>query len=238
MSNKIQKQPASRRDFLGHLILTAPLFLTYHLGLLVSPRAANGADPFTRTMGSLAGLSRLGYLAIMLILIFAYSTWVKRLARHKKFDARRFPLVLLESAAYALVMGPLAGLLLSKLHLLGGALVAMGPVDRVIASAGAGFYEELIFRVAGIALIVWLLGLRKKKLSTRPTMIIAVVLSSLVFSVAHYLGPGADSFGLASFSFRFVLGCMLAAIYLLRGFATAAYAHFFYDIYVLLFLLP
>jgi len=234
MDGKIQKQPASSGDFLGHLILTAPLFLTYHLGLLVSPRAANGADPFTRTMGSLAGLSRLGYLAIMLILIFAYAAWVKRLARRKKFNARRFPLVLLESALYALIMGPLAGLLLAELHLLGGALVAMGPVDRVIASAGAGFYEELIFRVAGIALVVRLLGIRKKKMGSRPAILIAVAVTSLIFSVAHYLGPGAESFALASFSFRFVLGGMLAAIYLLRGFATAVYAHFLYDVYVLL----
>ena len=46
-------------------------------------------------------------------------------------------------------------------------------------------------------------------------------------------GPWGDDFSLESFSFRFVLGMMLAGVYIFRGFATVVYAHFLYDVYVM-----
>ena len=41
------------------------------------------------------------------------------------------------------VLLPLAGLLLRELHILAFPLPGMGPLDRVVASAGAGFYEHI-----------------------------------------------------------------------------------------------
>jgi hypothetical protein len=233
---KKKKTPA-RKDILSHLVLAAPVFLLYHLGLLLSPNSANGADPITRAMGYLAGLSTVIYLIIMAVLILAYVGWVKRLSKKKKFNPKRFPLVLGEGLVYALVMGPLANLLLRKAHVLGEVHLAMGPIDRVVASAGAGFYEELIFRLAGIALVVWVIKAIKGKIKPWLAISLAVLITSLIFSAVHYIGPGSDAFQLASFSFRFVLGIMLAVIFLFRGFATAVYTHFLYDVYVMCFLM-
>jgi hypothetical protein len=214
-----KKQVDARADLLGHMILAAPVFLLYHLGLLVSPQAANGADLVTRLLGYLAGMSGLVYGLIMLILVALYVWYVRRLRRSKKFDARRFPQVLVEATVYAVLMGPVASLLISKMYLIGSGFSSMGPIDRLVASAGAGFYEELIFRLVGIGLITgWL---------EKP----------LVFSAMHYLGPGSDTFSMASFLFRLVLGGMLGAIFIFRGFATAVYAHFLYDLYVMFFLM-
>jgi membrane protease YdiL (CAAX protease family) len=74
-------------------------------------------------------------------------------------------------------------------------------------------------------------------LSGTKALLWAVLASSLLFSAVHYIGPGSDAFGLSSFVFRLVLGGMLALIYHWRGFATAVYAHAFYDVYVMLVLM-
>jgi hypothetical protein len=55
----------------------------------------------------------------------------------------------------------------------------------------------------------------------------------VIFSGFHYLGAGSEAFAITSFAFRTVLGLMLAAVYIFRGFATAVYAHFLYDVYVM-----
>jgi hypothetical protein len=225
-----QKEP-KKTDVLGHVILAAPVFLLYHLGLLISPQAANGVDPITRMMGYLAGMSTLVYLLVFGGLAVVYVLWVRRMARKQRFKPRRFPLVILEAAVYALIMAPVAGLLLRKLHILAFPLPGMGPFDRVVASAGAGFYEELVFRLAAIGILVFVF--ESYKMKRWLALLLAAVISSVIFSGFHYLGPLGDGFSLESFSFRFVLGMMLAGVYIFRGFATAVYAHFLYDVYVM-----
>jgi len=227
---EVKKEPR-KTDVLGHVILAAPVFLLYHLGLLISPRAANGVDPITRLMGYLAGMSTWIYLLVFGGLTVIYVLWVRRMARRQRFKPRRFPLVILEAAVYAVIMAPLAGLLLRKLHILGFPLLAMGPLDRVVASAGAGFYEELVFRLLGIGLFVFVF--KSYQLKRWLALLLAALITSVVFSGFHYLGPTGDAFSLESFSFRFVLGMMLAGVYIFRGFATAVYAHFLYDVYVM-----
>lgn len=221
-----------RPDVLGSLVLAAPVFLVYHLGLLVSPEAANGVDLTTRLLGMLTELGTGAYLLLLAVLVLIYLVVLDRLRRSGRFDPRRFPQVLVESTLYASLMGPVASLLLHELHLI-GMLATMGPIDRVVASAGAGFYEELVFRLGGVG--GGLILLRATRLGPVASTLVVVATSSLVFAGMHHLGPGAEPFMLASFSFRTVLGVMLATIYLARGFATAVYAHFLYDVYVMLF---
>jgi lysylphosphatidylglycerol synthetase-like protein (DUF2156 family) len=225
------KQEPKKTDVLGHVILSAPVFLFYHLGLLISPQAANGVDPITRVMGMLAGMSTTVYLLVMGGLTLVYVFWVRRLARRRRFRPRRFPLVILEAAVYAVIMAPLAGLLLRKLHILSAPLASMGLFDRMVASAGAGFYEELVFRLAAIGILVFVFEARKMKRWL--AFLLAALIASLVFSGFHYVGAGSEAFAIESFTFRFVLGLMLSAVYIFRGFATAVYAHFLYDVYVM-----
>jgi membrane protease YdiL (CAAX protease family) len=60
----------------------------------------------------------------------------------------------------------------------------------------------------------------------------AVVLTSLLFSAAHYLGPQGDRLELFSFVFRFVAGGFFALLFVYRGFGIAAGTHALYDIFV------
>ncbi len=228
--------PASK-DALSHAVLAAPVFLLYQIGLLISPGAANGVDPITRQLGYLAGLSWPVYLAVVAGLTVIYALALRSLAGRHRFQPSRFLLVLGEGLAYALLMGPAAHFILGSLHLLGepaNPLQAMGPIDRIIASAGAGFYEELIFRLAGLGGLLWLLGKRFKRWQA---VVVALLVISLIFSAMHYIGTYSEDFDLGSFSYRAVLGIFLGLMFIFRGFGTAVWAHFLYDVYVMLFVL-
>src|SRR4030042_4375831 len=111
---EIKKAP----HMLNNLILAAPVFLFYQIGLLISPKATNGVDPFTHVLGYLFGLSWQRYLLIMIALILLYGMTLKILSRNGKFDPHTVPWLLVESGIYALIMGPTAHLFLTKLHVL------------------------------------------------------------------------------------------------------------------------
>jgi hypothetical protein len=117
-----------------------------------------------------------------------------------------------------------------------------------IMSLGAGFYEELGFRVLlfglGAKVLVWLFGKQRMELagtasaggfSFRSLVVIVgwAVVCAVVFSGVHYIGPMADSFKLTSFTFRAVLGLILTLIFATRGFAAAVWTHAIYDVWVL-----
>jgi CAAX amino terminal protease family. len=225
---EIKKAP----HLLNNLILAAPAFLFYQIGLLVSPKATNGVDPFTHELGYLFGLSWQRYLLIMIALIVIYSVTLKILSRKGRFDPHTFPWLLMESGIYALIMGPTAHLFLRKLHVLSVNVVKdMGIFDRLVASAGAGFYEELVFRLLILsALGSFFVSRGMKRFLAYAT---ATVVSAFAFSAIHYIGAIADPFDMASFLYRALLGIMLGAIFIFRGFAPAVYTHALYDAYVM-----
>jgi membrane protease YdiL (CAAX protease family) len=116
----------------------------------------------------------------------------------------------------------------------------------IVMSMGAGFYEELAFRVVlfglGAKFLVWLfaqqqLGVveRSPRISLKAAMLMVgwSVVSAAVFSGAHYIGSLRDPFDLKSFVFRLVLGLALTLIFVTRGFAAAVWAHALYDVWVL-----
>ncbi|MBN1808000.1 MAG: CPBP family intramembrane metalloprotease [Planctomycetes bacterium] len=107
---------------------------------------------------------------------------------------------------------------------------------RMVLSAGAGVYEELVFRLlltGGIVLMLrGLLGVTKL-----PAAVIAVLTASLVFSIVHYIGaygdplPG-DHKEWLGFLFRCLAGVFFSLLFYYRCFGIAVAAHAFYDIIV------
>ena len=63
-------------------------------------------------------------------------------------------------------------------------------------------------------------------------MIGGIVLTSLLFSAAHYVGPCGDPFRWLTFLFRFLAGVFFAVLFRYRGFGIAAGTHAFYDVLV------
>ena len=140
----------------------------------------------------------------------------------------------LESAVYAAVFGVVVGWLTS-LVLRGpralsiGGTAALGLPTQLVISLGAGLYEELLFRVLLVGCLLWLFR-RLLPGGRGVATVLAVVVSALIFSVFHYVGPLGDTFAVSSFTFRAIAGVAFSVLYVARGFGIVAWTHALYDL--------
>ena len=105
----------------------------------------------------------------------------------------------------------------------------------IVTGIGAGIYEELVFRLVLICLLMLLFqdvfGMRKK-----PAVILSVVISAVLFSAHHHIFYAngqfhqGDIFTVGKFIFRTVAGCYFAVLYAVRGFGVTAGTHAFYNV--------
>jgi membrane protease YdiL (CAAX protease family) len=229
---------AQSRNGINSLVLVAPLFVVYQLGILLTHGWKSGVDFVTPRLLLLFGGNKLYYslfnVAVLAVFVAVFFILRKKRTLHPLTAGG----VAVESLLYAAVMGGVAARILFALGLSPEMLVpaaADGPpsgiVNAVVLSIGAGTYEELFFRLVMLGGL--LLVLEKTKLKRWQSVVIAVVSSSLVFSACHYVPLGIEPWGLWSFSFRFLLGVFFAVLYVVRGFAVAVYTHSFYDIFIL-----
>ncbi len=220
-----------RLDGLTSAILVFPLFLIYQIGILTG-RGQNGVDFLTRALIDLGQRDVTNYLITMSVLLVVYAAVLVLLRRRGSFSPQAFGPMLLESSIYALVMGSIIVFVMkSFLGVLPGLFIGVrNPIDVVVISAGAGFHEELIFRVILMGGLAWLLtGLTGRKRA----WLIALAVSSVLFSIAHHIGPAGEAFTFAAFVYRTLAGVFFAIVYQTRGFAVAAWTHALYDVYVL-----
>jgi hypothetical protein len=228
---------AGRVDPLTSAILVFPLFLIYQLG----SRGLNGVDFVTASLVQLCERDLGNYLIVLSGLLVGYAAILILLRQRDSFDPKAFVPVLAESAFYALTMGSIILFVMHRFVELVPGLVVSGPLaaalssglnflDIVVISAGAGLHEELIFRLLGIGGLSWLLA---GAMGEKQAWVMALLISSLTFSLAHHLGPSGEAFEFAAFSYRALAGVMFALIYQVRGFAVAVWTHAIYDVYVL-----
>jgi len=97
---------------------------------------------------------------------------------------------------------------------------------------GASIWEEILFRLFCFSLI--LLLLKKINISNYTSIVTAAIISSLLFSMFHYIGSLGDVFTFYSFLIRFVGGLYLSALYYYRGLGIAMICHFTYDFILLM----
>ncbi len=101
----------------------------------------------------------------------------------------------------------------------------------LLLSIGAGIYEELVFRLMLISLLMLLLkdigGMKQT-----PAVAFAVIISSLAFAAHHYKPIGGEDFATRDFAFRTLAGAYLAGVFVTRGFGIAVGCHAIYDIIV------
>ncbi|EDM76614.1 CAAX amino terminal protease family protein [Plesiocystis pacifica SIR-1] len=231
---------AGRVDPLTSAILIFPLFIIYQLGILLS-RGLNGVDFVTASLVELADRDLANYLVVLSGMLLAYAAILVLLRRTESFDPKAFVPVLAESTFYALTMGSIILFVMHRFTELVPGLSAGGELsaalasgldflDVIVISAGAGLHEELIFRLIGVGGLSWLLA---GMVNRGQALVIAVVVSSLVFSLAHHIGPSGEAFTFAAFVYRTLAGVFFALIYQVRGLAVAVWTHAIYDIYVL-----
>jgi hypothetical protein len=222
----------NKSDAWTDLSLTLPIFIAYHLGVVFLP-TRNAADMVTTELRALAAGSLPVYAGITLAIGAALFGGLWFMGRGHAFSKSRFLGICIEGAAYALLMRAAGSYAVGSLRLGGGA-GEHGPFSGLVMSAGAGFYEELVFRVALFGGGAWLikLALGSGVVSLLPRLGWALA-CALTFSAWHYVGALGDPFMLQSFVFRAVCGLVLTGIYAFRGFAPAVWTHFLYDVWVM-----
>jgi len=217
------------------LALTLPVFVAYHLGVVFLP-VRNAADVVTRELTLLAENSLLEYIGLTLGIGAAFAFVLLMAGRGHTLRASRFAFVGIEGIVYAIAMRLAGQYVVGQLALATG--VPEGKFSSLVMSLGAGFYEEIAFRVGlfglGLRLLLGLLG----TLARLQRLLVALgwaLATSLVFSAWHYVGDLGEPFELRSFVFRAVCGLAFTIIYGFRGFAPAVWTHVIYDAWVLIF---
>ncbi len=224
------------------LVFLLPLIVAYEIGaglLLgdISLSAHRHLEIFLRLFG-ITGLYLPGIVLIAILLIwhvYRRDSWQLRPGVYAGMAAESvtlaIPLVVfslmlpqLEQAASAIFV-PLADAPTDGLQ--------MSYQQALVLSVGAGIYEELVFRVVGIALVhaivVDVIGF-----DDFAGYAIAIPLTALAFAYFHF-GPH-NPFNLTLGVFYTVAGLYFAGLYVLRGLGIAAATHAVYDAIVLVLL--
>ena len=106
---------------------------------------------------------------------------------------------------------------------------------NIITGIGAGIYEELVFRLILICILMLLLQ-DVLGLSHTNSIVLSVLISAALFSAHHHIDfisgrPNAiDPFNWTRFAFRTIAGIYFAFLFAIRGFGITAGTHAFYNI--------
>lgn len=246
----------TRRPFCN-LVFLLPLLLVYELGVLLiggtnSDAFRNGADAWMRQFLLQLGIDLLWLLPTSLVVALLFWQWASRQPWRMSWDTLggmiaesllfAFALILLGQGVDSCFRQPATNLLQVES---GG--WASSLMVRSVTFLGAGIYEEFLFRLCLIP--VTYAGFRALLVPHRWSVGATIVLTSLVFSLAHYLGTPDDGYSFSmltdavvrvqstrtlwfSFVFRTLAGMFFAALFFLRGFGITVGAHAAYDVIV------
>ncbi|MFK7743259.1 MAG: CPBP family glutamic-type intramembrane protease [Planctomycetota bacterium] len=232
----------SRHPAVG-LFAVLPLWLLYiALRTQLAPDERNGAEELL--LGQLHRFGDRAHLFVhagfaLLILIAAGS-----LLRGKVPWLRVTAVIALEGLVYGVMLGPIASVMTASANRLlrAGAdlresaeAVAVKASDALLpdlgGSMGAGIFEELVFRLGLMSLLVYI-GMHAVRAWSMPRWLaglFAVIGSALVFSWFHHLC--GEAFDQARFIFRTMAGVLLGLLMWARGYGVCVYTHTAYDIY-------
>jgi hypothetical protein len=214
---------AASRDLAVGYVFMVPLILVYELGVLLDPTARNGADPlFRQLVGRFGAFGVLVlHLALLSLLFFALA----RAVRAREGRPGIYGLMFLEAVFWAAALRGAAHFATARL------LQLPGFARVVVVAAGAGVYEEVVFRLFLLGGLLW--AAHRALGAPRPLAVaFALAFSSALFSLAHH-GIGGEPWDARVFLFRAAMGAALGAVFLARGLGIAAYTHALYNVLVL-----
>jgi membrane protease YdiL (CAAX protease family) len=119
-------------------------------------------------------------------------------------------------------------------------VIALQQIHASLAvAAGAGLYEEILFRLIGLGGVALALNFvfrhfAAEHTSRRLSFLIALLLSSAAFAAAHGIHGDPQAFEPDILTFRTIAGLSFGLLFVFRGLAVCAYAHFAYDAIYLL----
>jgi len=116
-----------------------------------------------------------------------------------------------------------------------GGATARPLLANLVTGIGAGIYEELVFRLILICLLM-LFFQDMLRLTHSSSIVLSVLISAALFSAYHHVDffsgqPNVtDPFNFTKFAFRTMAGIYFAALYAIRGFGITAGTHASYNI--------
>jgi membrane protease YdiL (CAAX protease family) len=170
-------------------------------------------------------LSLLIPAGLIFVVVFSSRTSLRRMNPAPHY----FVLMFLESLVYATVFGIVVGWMTSTILTLSAVQWHLPAVASIVTHLGAGIYEEILFRFLLITGIVYLM---QKVVKTPRSLAcsLAVLISSLVFALFHYLTLFQEPLIPETFVFRFIGGLVFSGLFLFRGIGITVYSHSFYNI--------
>jgi membrane protease YdiL (CAAX protease family) len=215
----------------------APLWVFYEL---VAYLINQGFDGQLRTGIDLfvKHLFTLWNVPLELFLVSILSGLIIYLISHSKelidLKAMFLIFILLESLVYSAILG-LVGGRFARVFLVQGEpdAGARGFLATFIINIGAGVYEEMVFRLILVSLFIWIMT-KAVGMNRSLGAFFSIVISSVLFSLGHYLSFFNESFELSSFLFRFAAGMVFGFLFLIRGFGISVYTHAFYNVLMMI----
>ncbi len=213
-----------------------PLLVLYEIGLWIVPNTVrNGADIWLRQWLDLLGLNSYFFLPVLTVLILL--GWHHLTHQPWKLSAGVLYGMFAESVilgAFLVFLAQLQTTLFGSLQIdflsLAARLQFQALLGQTVEFFGAGVYEEVLFRLMLLPLIIWILKPWVATINIRLTL--GILISSLLFSAAHNVGAHGDTFEINRFMFRFGAGVLFSGLFILRGFGITVGAHALYDIFV------
>jgi len=211
---------------LDSLVFLLPLILCYEYASFSAPNHVIASDllkQFVALFG-LVGMWAPGVVVIVILL-------ATHMASGEKWQVHwhRVGKMYLEAAALSVPL-----ILLSRaIPLVGGGFWSAHTFNSIAMGMGAGVYEELVFRLGLIALLV-MIGSDLLHMDRSAVAIVAVLVSAVLFAAHHHRPIGAEPFVPSTFLFRTLAGVYLALIFWFRGYGSAAGCHAAYNVAVVL----
>lgn len=231
------------RQPLTVLMFLLPVVLIYELGawrFLVSDDSASAwAVSAQRVLASVfevfgvAGLHLPAVLLVVVLLVWhvlSRQPWRVKpgvlLGMAVESSALAIPLIVLAAMMTPQIAAALQASVQEGQALTTGGVTQLGWPARATISLGAGLYEELLFRMIGIAALHFVLS-DLLRVPERWGTVLAVVGSALAFALYHQI-PSLE-IGV----FYFLAGAYFGLLYVVRGFGIVVACHAAYDLVAL-----
>lgn len=221
------------------LWVVLPMLAIYEVGIAalgcftdLAPGYRNGVDVFIQTL--LGKLGIYGSLASVAVVVTTLLVWQAGAKESWRARGKVLLGVVGEGVLYACILIAIS----LGLRAIGASVtLSAGPQEEIMAdwraalvfSFGAGVYEEFVFRLLLVPLVIFVLR-NALDASKTGAYVGAAVVSGLVFSASHHIGADAPAFNILVFGFRTLAGTILACFFLARGFAVTSVSHALYDV--------
>ncbi len=224
------KKPGPSRGILARpldaLVFLLPLILCYEVSSFTQRDRVIASDllqRFVELFGP-AGMWAPGIVVVVILLATHMASGERWRIHWRHVGLMYIEVVLL--AAPLLVLN-------WTLPMIGGSLFEMETFHRIAMGLGAGVYEEMVFRLILISVLV-MVGSDLFHLDRMPVAVVAVLVSALLFAGHHHKPFGAEDFAISPFLFRSLAGVYLSVIFWYRGYGSAAGCHAAYNVAIVL----